>query len=120
MFVYFFLPRLIIFCISFSIHSYVPQVNQIIGRKKTGRNLNASIYIQSISSENIPCIDFVLHVVEAGVVAVGDDGLTSVLELGEVVDHFAAEECAAVFKRWFVDDDCRTFGLDALHHALDG
>lgn len=49
-----------------------------------------------IPPEYIASVNFILHVVEAGVVAVGDDGLTSVLELGEVVDHFAAEECAAV------------------------
>ena len=40
-------------------------------------------------------------------------------EGGEVVHHAAAEEGFAVLERGFVDDDGGTFGLDALHHALD-
>ncbi len=42
------------------------------------------------------------------------------LEVGEVVDDAAAEEGGAVSKGRLVDDDLGAFGLDALHHALDG
>ncbi len=35
----------------------------------------------SVSSENIPSINLVLHVIQAGVVAVGDDGGGKCLEL---------------------------------------
>ena len=41
------------------------------------------------------------------------------LESIQVVHHLAAEKRAAVFQCRFIDDDLRTFGLDALHHALD-
>ena len=73
----------------------------------------------SVSPENIPRINLVLHIVEAGVISVRDDGLATALELLQVVDHEAAEEGAAVLKGRLVDDDFRAFGLDALHHALD-
>ena len=42
------------------------------------------------------------------------------LELVEVIDNLGTEECRAVLKCRLVDDDLRTLGLDALHHALDG
>lgn len=42
------------------------------------------------------------------------------LELCQVVDHLAAEECGAVFKGWLVDDDLCALCLNALHDALDG
>lgn len=60
-----------------------------------------------------------MDVIEAAVVAVGDDGVAEFLELVEVVDDLGAEECGAVFKCRFIDDDFSTFGLDAFHHALD-
>ena len=40
-----------------------------------------------VTPENVARIDFVLHVVEATVISVGDDGLALGFELGEVVDH---------------------------------
>ena len=60
-----------------------------------------------------------MHIVQLGVVAVGDDGLSLGFEGGEVVHHAAAEEGFAVLERGFVDDDGGAFGFDALHHALD-
>ena len=41
------------------------------------------------------------------------------LELLQVVDHTAAEECAAVLYGRLIDDDLHALGLDTLHHALD-
>ena len=49
-----------------------------------------------------------------------DDGVALCLELCQVVDHLAAEECGAVFKGWLVDDDLSTLSLDTLHDALNG
>ena len=46
--------------------------------------------------EEVACVDLIAHVIKAGVVAVGNDGLGAALELGKVVDHHAAEEGAAV------------------------
>ena len=74
----------------------------------------------SIAAEDVAGVDLLLDVIEAGVVAICDDGVATGLELLEVVDDEAAEKGGAVFKGGFVDDDLGTFGLDALHHALDG
>lgn len=73
----------------------------------------------SVAPEYIPRIYLFFNVVEAGVVAVGDDGLALPLEVVEAVDNFAAEERGAVGEGWFVNDYFRALGLDALHHALD-
>ena len=78
------------------------------------------IFCLLISSENVACIYFFFHIVEACVVAVGDDGVALCLELCQVVDHLTAEECGAVFKGWLVDDDLGTLCLDTFHDALNG
>ena len=74
---------------------------------------------KSISSENISGIDFILYVVEGGVVAVGDDGAGKTLKLLQVVHDAAAEESLAILKSRLIDDHRRTLRLDAFHHALD-
>ena len=72
----------------------------------------------SVSVEDVAGVDLGLHVVQAWVVAVGDDGLRAPLELRQVVDHHASEERAAVLQRGLVDDQRRALGLYPLHHAL--
>ena len=74
----------------------------------------------SVAAENIAGVNFLLDVVETGVVSVGDDGVAAGLELLEVVDDEAAEEGAAVLEGGFVDNDLGAFGLDTLHDTLDG
>ena len=69
--------------------------------------------------EDVACVDLGSNIVQAGVVAVGDDGLRAALELREVIDHNAPEERAAVLQSGLVDDQRRALGPDALHHALD-
>ena len=76
--------------------------------------------IRLISLENVPCIYLVFHVIQAGIIAVGDDGGGLPLERIEVVNNFAAEEGVAVRQSWLIDDNRCTLGLDALHNALDG
>ena len=73
----------------------------------------------SVSVEDVAGVDLCPHVVQAWVVAVGDDGLRAPLELRQVVDHHASEERAAVLQRGLVDDQRRALGLYPLHHALD-
>ena len=73
-----------------------------------------------ISTEYVSCIYFILTITEALVEAVGDDGICLSLELGEVVNNEAAEEGAAVFNGWLIDDNVGSLGLDALHDALYG
>ena len=51
-----------------------------------------------ISSKYVAGVDLLLDVIEAGVVAVGDDGLGLGFEFGEVVDYEAAEEGGAVLE----------------------
>lgn len=72
-----------------------------------------------VSPKDIPCIHFVLHIVKAAIVAVGDDGMSLLLEGIKVVDDFAAEEGLAIFEGWLVDDDLSTLRLDALHDTLN-
>ena len=60
-----------------------------------------------VATEEVAGVDLVFHIVEDGVVAVGDDGIALTLELGQVVDDTAAEEHGAVGEGRFVDDDPR-------------
>ena len=72
-----------------------------------------------VSSEDVPGIDFFLHIIEAFIVSVGDDRLTLLLEILQIVYHAAAEEGGSALQRRFVDDNLGALCLDALHHALD-
>ena len=73
-----------------------------------------------ISSEDVSCIDLILYIIKAGIIAVGYDGIGLCLELGKIIDYEAAEESAAIFKGWLIDDDIGSLSLDALHDALYG
>lgn len=75
--------------------------------------------VRSIPSEEISCVDFVFDIVQDFVIAVCDDRVAACFEAVDVVDDKRAEKCSAVGKRRFVDDNCRTFCLDAFHYALD-
>ena len=61
-----------------------------------------------------------MDVVEAGVVSICYDGLGHLFEFLQVIYYNTAEEGGAVFEGGLVDDDLGAFGLNALHHALDG
>ena len=41
---------------------------------------------KSVSFENIPCIDLLNHIIQTAVIPVRDDGLTLLLELGQIID----------------------------------
>lgn len=81
---------------------------------------SASYYQVSVAPEDVARVYLPGNVIEARVVPIGHDGLRHFFKLFEVVDHKAAEESGPVFECRLVDDDLRSLGLDAFHHALDG
>ena len=75
--------------------------------------------INLISSEDVSWIYLFLYIIETCIISVGDDGIGLCLELGEVVNNEAAEEGAAVFEGWLVDDDIGSLRLYTLHDTLN-
>lgn len=73
-----------------------------------------------VSPENIPRIHLLLHILQTNIIPVCYYRMALLLELVQVIHHPATEETASVFQGRFVDDDFRTFCLDAFHHTLDG
>ena len=73
-----------------------------------------------VAFEDVARVDLVADIVEDRVVAVGDDGLASLLELLQVINNKTAEESGAIVQRGLVDDDLRALSFDPLHDALDG
>lgn len=57
------------------------------------------------------CVDLITYVIQTAVIAVGNDGLTALFELLQIIYDFTAEEGAAIFQRRLVDDDRCAFGL---------
>ena len=72
-----------------------------------------------VSSEQISGIYFFLHIIQAAVIAVSNNRLAFSLKLLEVVYHSTAKEGAAILQRRFVNNNLRTFGLNALHYSLN-
>ena len=70
-----------------------------------------------VSSEQVARVDLVGHVIETGVVAVGDDGLALALEGFEVAHNATAEEGGAVGKGGLVDDDFGRHRLRRPEHS---
>ena len=77
-------------------------------------------YYPLIPVEQVPRVYLVLDVIQAAIIAVGNDCLALLLERIKVIDDFAAEERFAILESRFIDDDFGTLGLDAFHDALDG
>lgn len=78
------------------------------------------IFFISIPPENIPCKDLSFHIIQASIIAVGNDAAGMRFELIQIIDDPAPEEGFAVFQCWLVDDDSCALGLDAFHDALNG
>lgn len=76
--------------------------------------------IPLVALKYITCINFLFYVVEAAVVAVGDDCLREGLKLVEVVYYATAKECAAIFECGLIYYHLGTFGFYAFHHTLYG
>ena len=73
-----------------------------------------------IPPEYVSGVYFFCHVIKAGVVAVGYDGLALCLKGFQVVYDLAAKEGTAVFEGGFVDNHRCSLGLDSFHHSLNG
>ena len=63
--------------------------------------------------------NFLFDVIEAAVVAVGDDTVALLFEVVEVVDDSAAKEGVTVFQCRFIDDHLGAFGFHPFNHALN-
>lgn len=72
-----------------------------------------------ISSKQIPRIHFACNIIQAAIIAVGNDGLAAVFEFFKVIHNFAAEEGRTILQSRLVNNDCRAFSLDTLHNALN-
>ena len=72
-----------------------------------------------ISFKQIPGVYFLCHVLQAVVVAVGNNGLTARFKRLQIIDYFTAKKRTTVFQRGFVDDNRGPFGFDTFHNALD-
>lgn len=62
-----------------------------IGHRDTPRykrNVPGSNFSRLISLKNIPRINFILHIVKARVVSVGDDSMADFFEFLKVIYHF--------------------------------
>lgn len=73
----------------------------------------------SISLEYISRIHFILHIIQATVIPVGDDGVGLFLKYFKVIHNLRTKEGLAVLQGGLVDNNVGTLGLDALHDALD-
>lgn len=82
-------------------------------------NVSSLYNVVLVSTEQVAGIDLLLHIVQAAIVAVGNNGLAALLELVQIVDNLAAKEGSAILQSRLVDDHSRAFCLDALHDALD-
>ena len=58
-----------------------------------------------ITFKNISRIDFVSHIIQTCIIAVGNNGLTAILELFKIIDDFTAEEGAAILQHQLIEDD---------------
>ena len=74
---------------------------------------------RSVSSEQIPRIDLLLHVVKAAVITVRDDRVRARLELFKIIHHKASEESYTVRKGRLIDDNSCALSLDSLHNTLN-
>lgn len=83
-------------------------------------NVSSLYNVVLVSTEQVAGIDLLLHIVQAAIVAVGNNGLAALLELVQIVDNLAAKEGSAILQSRLIDDNCRALGLDTLHNALNG
>lgn len=72
----------------------------------------------SLYGTNLLCTLFT-HICQARVVPVGYDSLRYPLKFIQIVHHRASKEGTAVFQARFINDNCRAFCFDSLHHSLN-
>ena len=82
--------------------------------------MSHTLCLHSIALKNISCVYFIIHIIQALVVAVCDDSVAHFLELIQIVDNQTAKEGIAIFQGRLIDDHSCTLCLDALHDTLNG
>ena len=73
-----------------------------------------------ITFKNIPRIDFVSHIIQTCIIAVGNNGLRDTFKLLQVIHNKRAEESTAIFQCRFINHQFGTFSLDTFHYPLNG
>ena len=73
-----------------------------------------------VSAKQIARIYFLLNIVQTAIVAVGNNGLTALLEFRQIIHDFTAKEGRTILQRRLIDDDRCALCLDTLHDALNG
>ena len=73
-----------------------------------------------ISSKNIPSINFLFHIFQTIIIAVGYDSMALGFENIKIIHHLASEESCPIFQCRFINNHLSTLCLDALHDTLNG
>ena len=73
-----------------------------------------------IALENVSRIDLFSDIVQTRVIPISNNRFTLLLKFCQIIHHLTSEERLAIGNRGLVDYYFGTFGLDALHDALDG
>ena len=76
-------------------------------------------YTALISSKKVSGIDFILDIIQAAVIAIGNDTVTHFLKFFQISNDTVPEESGPRLQSRLVNDDLRTLGTDPLHDALD-
>ena len=73
-----------------------------------------------IAAEYIAGIYFLLHIIQAGIIAVGDNGLTLFFEGIQIIHDLTAEKCTSIFQCRLINNYFCSLGFNTLHHPLNG
>ena len=76
-------------------------------------------YTALISSKKVSGIDFIHYIIQAAVIAVGNDTVTYFLKFFQISNDPVPEESGPRLQSRLVNDDLRSLGTDPLHDALD-
>ena len=72
-----------------------------------------------IPSEDISCIDFFFHVIQAFVISIRNDCMATLLEIIKIIDYQTAKESGTIFECWLIDNDLCSLCFNAFHDSLD-
>ena len=76
-------------------------------------------YYTSISLKDISRIYFILNIIKAGVISIGNDGSALLLEFIQIIDNPATKECGSILKCGLVNNNCSALGFNTLHYTLN-
>lgn len=72
-----------------------------------------------VPSKYISGVHFLLHIIKAFIIAVGNDSMTTAFEIRKIIDNKTTKEGCTVFKCRLIDNNLCPFSLNALHNSLD-